>query len=336
MNGKPGVIELVVGSEGIRSSSVEGYADIEAGRPMAMDTLLWMASTGKTITALAFLTLVDEGKVALDDPLADYLPYFRHLYRVEGTGAYPPIVPVRTPVTMRHLLSHMAGLAWLPGFFQDRELTYISLETQSHVYAAAPLQSEPGTAYSYSNAGFNLIGRVIEVISGQRYEDFVRDRFFAPLGMSDTGYHPTEGQLERLARGYAYDRETGRWIRHETTGQMTILPYGDREARHAECGGGLFSTAADMAKYARMVAARGRLDGHRHISADSLREACKRQTPPAVETAYGLGCGTVGFIGHGGAWGTSMSVDPDKQEGTLRLVQKAGEWPPDPDGPKFS
>ena len=329
MNGKPGVIDLVVSPTGIRSSTIKGYADIEAKRPMAMDSLLWMASTGKTVTALAFLTLVEEVKVSLDDELADYLPHFKHLYRTEGSGDSSRIVPVKTPITFRHLLSHTAGLAWLPGFFQDHELSYISLETQSHVYAAAPLQSEPGTTYCYSNAGFNIIGRVIEVLSNHSYEEFVRKRFFAPLAMADTTYHPTGKQLERLAKGYSYDRDARRWILHETTPQMSILPYGDQGKRHAECGGGLFSTATDMAKFAQMIAARGALDGHRYLSHVFLREACKRQTPLTAETAYGLGCGTIGYVGHGGAWGTQMQVDLDKREGKLHLVQKAGPWPED-------
>ncbi len=326
---RPGEIDLVVGPEGIRECKIAGYADIEAERPMAMDSLLWMASTGKVVTSSAFMTLVEAGAVALDDPVSKYLPHFRNLYRATNPDdpQSSPIVPVKIPVTLRHLLSHTAGLQWLPGFFQGRELTYISLETQTHVYAASPLIYEPGTGYAYSNAGINTVGRVIEVLTGMAYEDFVQERFFDPLGMVDTGYHPTSEQVARRACGYRYDREAETWIRSDVTNQMSVIPY-DGPNRHAECGGGLFSTAADMAKFAQMLAAGGTLNGRRYISEASLAEMSRRQTPPCTDVQYGLGCG-VGAVGHGGAWKTRLNADFRTGVATLHLVQKTGDWPED-------
>ncbi len=324
----PGTIDLTVTPDGIRDCRVGGFADIEGGRPMAMDTLLWMASTGKVVTSIAFMTLVDAGFVALDDPAFKYLPHFRSLYRaVDREHPEGAVVPLEKVVTLRHLLSHTAGLQWLPGFFQPRELTYISLETQTHVYAASPFLFEPGTDWRYSNAGINTIGRVIEVVTGRPYEAFMSDTLFGPLGMADTGYHPTSEQAARRAYGYAYDREGDCWICHKVTDQMSVIPY-DGPNRHAECGGGLFSTAADMARFAQMVAAGGVFDGRRIVSEAALREVCRRQTAPGIETDYGLGS-HVGTVGHGGAWGTQMSVDLDSREGTLHLVQKIGKWPED-------
>ena len=325
---RPGIIDITVTQDGIRDCRMEGFADIEGGRPMAMDTLLWMASTGKVVTSVAFMTLVDAGLAALDDPVWKYLPHFRHLYRaLDPQHPNDGVVPLETTVTLRHLLSHTAGLQWLPGFFQNRELSYISLETQTHLYAASPFLFEPGTSWSYSNAGINTIGRVIEVVTGRRYEDFMQETLFAPLGMADTGYHPTSAQVARRAYGYAYDRETGKWTASKVTTQMSLIPY-DGPNRHAECGGGLFSTAADMARFAQMVAAGGLFGGRRIVSEAALREICRRQTAPGVPNDYGLGC-QVGTVGHGGAWGTQMSVDLDRREGTLHLVQKTGKWPED-------
>ena len=325
---RPGIIDLVVTSEGIRDRRIDGYADLAGGRPMEMDTLLWMASTGKVVTATAFMTLVDAGRAALDDPAWKYLPHFRTLYRLRDP-AKPDgdVVPLETTVTLRHLLSHTAGLQWLPGFFQQRELTYISLESQTHVYAASPFLFEPGTSWSYSNAGINTIGRVIEVVTGKPYETFMDETIFGPLGMADTGYHPTSAQVARRAFGYAYDQATGGWTCSEVTPQMSLIPY-DGPNRHAECGGGLFSTAADMARFAQMVAGGGVFEGRRIVSEAALREICQRQTEPGVEHDYGLGS-QVGTVGHGGAWGTQMSVDLDRREGTLHLVQKTGKWPED-------
>ncbi len=326
--GKPGVIDITVTPDGIRDCRIEGFADIEGGRTMAMDSLLWMASTGKVVTSVAFMTLVDAGLAALDDPAWKYLPHFRTLYLArDPEHPNDDVVPVKTTVTLRHLLSHTAGLQWLPGFFQNRELTYISLETQTHVYAASPLLFEPGTSWSYSNAGINTIGRIIEVITGKSYEDFMQEMLFSPLGMVDTGYHPTTEQAARRAYGYAYDEETGGWTCSKVTTQMSLIPY-DGPNRHAECGGGLFSTAADMARFAQMVAGCGVFAGRQIVTEAALREICRRQTAPGVPKDYGLGC-QVGTVGHGGAWGTQMNVDLDRREGTLHLVQKTGNWPED-------
>jgi CubicO group peptidase (beta-lactamase class C family) len=326
---EPGVIQLTVDAAGITSRAIRGMADIENGRPMQEDTILWMASTGKTVTAMAFMMLVDEGKAALDDPASRYLPHFRHLYRkVVAPDGTETCVREKRTVTIRHLLSHTAGLEFLPGFFQKQELAYISLETQSHVYAASPLMFEPGTNWSYSNAGINATGRIIEVITGESYEDFVRTRLFEKLGMHDTGYRLNAEQLARRAVGYGYDPEKKSWIRYGIIDQMRYLPYDD-PARHAECGGGLFSTAADMARLAQMIANHGVFNGRRIISLESLREICRRQTPGTIEHAYGLGS-DVGLVGHGGAWGTKMQVNLDQQQGALLLLQRIGDWPENP------
>ena len=325
---KPGVMEIRVNPKGIVSCENRGFADMDEQRPIQMDSVLWMASSGKTITVIGLMMLVEQGKISLDDPVKNYLPYFANLYRkeVQEDGA-EKILPVKTPVTIRHLLSHTAGLDWLPGFFQYQELSYISLETQSHVYAASPLLFEPGTRWSYSNAGINVGGRLIEILSGMTYEEYMAEKLFKPLGMKDTTYHLTTEQESRRIPGYSYDPEKKCWNKHEKIGQMLLLPY-DGENRHAECGGGLFSTPQDMARLAQMIANRGELDGVRYLSPDSLREICKRQTAEDIEKAYGLGS-SVDRVGHGGAWGTNMQVDLDTQEGTLIMRQKAGTWPED-------
>lgn len=321
----PGVISAKITPKGVKEISISGYADIENNILMAEDTLLWMASTGKIFTSLAFMMLVEEKRVTLDTPVSEILPHFKNLYRTENPeDPNAAIVPIETPLTFRHLLSHTSGLLWIPGFFQNKELTYISLETQSHIYAASIFQAEPGTRYQYSNAGINIVGRAIEVITGQRYEDYMDERIFKPLNMVDTTYHPTSEQLKRIARGYEYSLASATWISHKCTTQMSILPY-DSPKRHAECGGGLFSTASDMAKFAQMLAAGGSLNGHHYIGEEYLREMCKKQTAPSIENKYGLGS-SVGILGHGGAWKTILEVNLDTKEASLWLVQKTGKW----------
>ena len=326
---EPGVVKIAVDAAGITRRSIWGMADIEAGRPMTEDTILWMASTGKTVAAMAFMMLVDDGKAALDDPAFKYLPHFKNLFRkVSGPDGSATFVREKKTVTIRHLLSHTAGLEFLPGFFQTQELSYISLETQSHLYAASPLMFEPGTNWNYSNAGINVAGRIIEVVTGVSYEEFVRARLFEKLGMRDSGYRLNAEQIGRRAAGYGYDPEQKAWIRHGTVDQMRILPYDDPD-RHAECGGGLFSTPADMAKLAQLIANRGVFNGQTIISLNALREICRRQTPETIQKAYGLGS-DVGTVGHGGAWATNMRVDLGLQKGALLLVQRIGDWPENP------
>jgi len=324
----PGAIRIIVGPEGIRSTAIAGFADVEEKKLLSTDSIFWMASTGKTVTAMAFMILVDEKKASLDDTVAKYLPYMKTLYReCQQADGSKKIVPLKNVVTIRHLLSHTSGLNWLPGFFQNQELSYISLETQTHVYAASAFKFEPGTDWSYSNAGINTVGRIIEVISGMPYEQFVKERIFEPLGMNNTGYQLNEAQIARLAMGYSYDADKKKWIKHTAIDQMSILPYNSQN-RHSECGGGLFSTPADMAKLAQMIANHGKFNGNNIISLESLHEICKRQTSSTIKKSYGLGS-SVGTVGHGGAWGTSMSVDLDKQQGSIWMVQKAGKWPED-------
>lgn len=315
----PGVIIGTTENERVVSCDIQGMADIENRRPMTLDTVVWMASCGKTVTSVAMMMLVEAGSVSLDDPAFIYLPHFKRLYKdVDGK-----ISLVETTVTVRHLLSHTSGLQWLPGFFQDKELSYINLETQSHVYAASPLKFEPGTSYSYSNAGINCIGRIIEVVTGKSYESFVSERIFEPLGMADTGYFLTPEQESRRAVGYSYDKEGGQWVAHRTVGQMSMLPY-DGEHRHAECGGGLFSTTRDMLTFVMMLANKGVHGGRRYISEASLKEMCRKQTPEGFE--YGLGS-TVGKVGHGGAWATVIAANPDTGKGEVIIRQRIGEWP---------
>ena len=172
-----------------------------------------------------------------------------------------------------------------------------------------------------------MIEKFLDKIDFDSYEDFMQETLFGPLGMVDTGYHPTTEQAARRAYGYAYDRETGGWTCSKVTTQMSLIPY-DGPNRHAECGGGLFSTAADMARFAQMIAGDGVFGGRRIVSEASLREICRRQTAPDIPHDYGLGS-HVGTVGHGGAWGTQMSVNLDSREGTLHLVQKTGKWPED-------
>ncbi len=316
----PGRIRVFFEKGKIARVSYRGCADLESLRPMDERTVCWMASNGKTVTCAAFMLLVEEGAAGLDDPVTRFLPYMNHFYRQERDR----IVPVRTPVTLRHLLSHTSGLAFIPSSgFQRQELTYLPLETQTRIFSGSLLLSEPGTRYSYSNAGPDTIGRIIEVISGMDYERYMKNYVFEPLEMTDTGYRLNREQIARLSKGYKY--ADGAW-QSVVCDQMSVLPF-DSPDRYPECGGGLFSTAEDFSHFALMLANKGIYNGRRLLAESTLREMCRKQTPEG-EKDYGLCC-LAGSLGHGGAWGTQLKIDMDRGSGELLIVQKSGEWPPE-------
>jgi CubicO group peptidase (beta-lactamase class C family) len=185
-----------------------------------------------------------------------------------------------------------------------------------------PLQSEPGTRYSYSNAGINTAGRIIEVVAGMPYEEFLARRLFEPLGMRDTTFRPSGPQLDRLAKSYRPD--AARTGLEETTVSQLRYPLDDPK-RQPMPAGGLFSTAHDLTRFCRMVLNGGELDGRRYLSREAVAEMTKKQTPPPLKDGYGLGWATDGkSFGHGGAFATNMTIDTSRGLVTIWLVQHAG------------
>ncbi len=197
-----GAVAAVVDRDGVRSLSAVGFADRAARTPMRPDALFWIASQSKPITAAAFMMLVDEGLVGLDDPVDRHLPEFANPWlAVERDGEHVLLRKPRHRVTVRHILSHTSGMPFASPLEQPT-LDMFPLRERVAGYALTPLDFEPGTKYQYSNAGINTVGRIIEVRSGARYEDFLGNRLLRPLGMKDTTFWPSARQVARLARSY--------------------------------------------------------------------------------------------------------------------------------------
>jgi CubicO group peptidase (beta-lactamase class C family) len=185
-----------------------------------------------------------------------------------------------------------------------------------------PLDFEPDTKYQYSNAGINTAGRIIEVVSGMPYEEFLDRRLLGPLGMKDTTFWPGKRQLARLAKAYKPNAD-GSDLEETTIAQLKY-PLDDR-ARQPMPAGGLFSTARDCARFCRMVLNGGSLDGTRYLSEAAVREMTTRQTAQAITESYGLGWGVGdGWFGHGGAYATNMTVDVKRGLVRVYLVHHAG------------
>jgi len=184
------------------------------------------------------------------------------------------------------------------------------------------LKFAPGSDYTYSNAGINTAGRIIEVTSGMPYEDFLQTRLFDPLGMKDTTFWPGDDQVERLAKSYKPNAEKTGLV--ETTITQLKYPLSDRLRRPMPAGG-LFSTAADLARFCQMIASGGVAGGKRYLSEAAVKEMTTRQTGAHLKQSYGLGWATGGgTYGHGGAYKTNMTIDPKSGLIMVFLVQEAG------------
>jgi CubicO group peptidase (beta-lactamase class C family) len=317
-----GAVTLIADKDRIISLDAVGFADLAAHRPMTVDALFWVASQSKPITATAFMMLIDEGKVSLDDPVAKYLPEFGDLWvAVEHDNDHLLLKRPVHPITVREILSHTSGLPFASAMEQPA-LDTLPLSFRARSYAMTPLQFQPGTKYQYSNAGLNTAGRIIEVVSGEPYERFLQERLLDPLSMKDTTFWPTAKQLTRVATSYR-PNDAKDDLQEITVGQLRY-PLEDR-TRHPVPAGGLFSTAQDLARFLRMVLNGGTLDGKRYLSEAAVKAMTSKQTPPAVPDGYGLGWGTDGtHFGHGGAFGTNMSIDSGRGIITVWLVQHAG------------
>ncbi len=330
-----GAVTLVASPDKVLSLEAVGYSDVGLKTAMKTDDLFWIASMNKAMTAAGLMMLVDEGKLKLDDPVEKFLPEFRgQMVVAEKDQRLVVLKKPSHPITVRNLLSHTAGLVGRSPL--EGKLDSISLREATITYGLSPLQFDPGSKYDYCNPGINTAGRIIEVISGMPYETFMQQRLFDPLGMKDTTFWPTDAQVKRLAKSYR-PNSAHNGLQEQQVDQLTY-PLSTR-TRHPYPAGGLFSTATDVSAFCRMLLNGGTLDGKRYLSESAVREMTSTQTGNILnggkgENGYGL-CLTTsrkarpdvvipGPCGHGGAYSTNMSIDPEKKIVTVFMVQHAG------------
>jgi CubicO group peptidase (beta-lactamase class C family) len=317
-----GAVILVATRNEVVSLETVGYSDVAAKAPMSVDAFFWIASISKPITATALMMLADDGKVSLDDPVAKHLPEFRdQLVAIEKTSDRIVLKKPSHAITVREILSHTSGLPFSSALEQPT-LDLLPLRVAVGSYAMTPLQFEPGRRYEYSNAGLNTAGRIIEVVGGMPFEEFLESRLFHSLGMSDTTFRPTDRQLARLAK--AYKPTADKTALEETKITQLAYPLGDR-GRQPMPAGGLFSSAHDLMRFCQMTLGGGLLDGKRYLSERSVQQMTRKQTGKAIKESYGLGWATEGkTFGHGGAYATQMKIDPEHGLIVVFLVQHAG------------
>lgn len=269
--------------------------------PMTADTIFDVASLTKVVaTAPAIMKLVEDGKVALDAPVGAYVRAF------VGEG--------REAVTVRQLLSHTSGLP--AGIRYDAAAPWDGYDEGIARACREPLRSTPGTRFLYSDVNFILLGEIVRQVSGQWISDFAHRTLFDPLGMTDTGFVPTDGNRQRIApTEYGAGGAPWRGVVHDPTSRRM----------GGLCGhAGLFSTADDLVRFCRMVINQGVLDGRRVLAENTVREMTRVQTPPDMEARRGLGWDVASrfsrqrgeffpeglSFGHTGWTGPSLWIDP--------------------------
>lgn len=323
-----GAVSLVATKDRIVYLQPVGYRDLANKAPMQADSLFWIASTSKPMTVTAFMTLVDDGKVSLDDPVEKYLPEFHdQMVAVKAKNSNAPNpAPVASdhPIRIREILSHTSGLPFRSKA-QIGVLDALPLKDAVHSFAAEPLNYQPGTDYVYSNEGINTAARIIEVLTGIPYEQFMQQRIFDPLGMHETTFWPTPSQVKRIAVSYKFD-ETTKALVSVNIDQLTY-PLDDRIHRFPMPAGGLFSTAADVAKFAQMILNGGEANGHRIVSEAAIAEMTRQQNKGLHDASYGLGwsLSESGF-GHGGAYNNALEINIVRGRILIFMVQQDGPF----------
>ncbi|XZE43090.1 serine hydrolase domain-containing protein [Pirellulaceae bacterium SH467] len=320
-----GAVTLVASSEKVLHLDATGFADLESQQALKSDSIFWIASMTKPMTGVCVMMLVEEGKLNLDAPISDYLPEMKNLALSDGT-------PAR--ITLRHLLTHTSGMAELPG---GEAYSSKNLKEAATRYAKVKVLFPPGSKWQYSQTSINTAACIVEAVSGKPFDVFLQERICTPLGMKDTTFYLSDAQVQRLAKSY----------RRTEQGELVEAPIGllggkkptDRD-RMPAANGGLFSTAEDYSRFARMLLRKGELDGVRILAPKSVAEF---STPSAGEVitgftpgnTWGIGCCIVldpqgvtkdlssGSYGHGGAYGTQAWIDPTKDRCYILMTQRA-------------
>ncbi|MGW5640079.1 serine hydrolase domain-containing protein [Streptomyces sp. NPDC003832] len=341
----PGFLLSVARGGRVAHLTTHGHRDLAAEDPVTADTLWRIYSMTKPVTSVAALLLVEEGGLSLDDPVGRHLPAFAEprVY-VDGTGADVRTRPAAGPMLIRHLMTHTAGLTFafyhchpVDALYREARLDSAVLPGSDlaetvDVYASLPLQFDPGTQWNYSVAS-NVLGRVIEVVSGRPLDEFLAERVFGPLGMTDAGLHVPDEQAHRLSELYGETEDGG-------ITPIAGLPLRGRP-RFLSGSGGMAASAHDIHRFMELLRRRGELDGTRLLAPGTVDLMTTNRLPGGAELrafgsrpahdepnndgmGFGLGVSVVldptrtrapagpGTYGWSGAATTTFFVDPTR------------------------
>ena len=329
----PGAINVFY-KNGVQETCCIGYADVAAKREIALDDPYMQCSQTKGFCGVTIAKLVEEGKITLDDPVSKYLPEFNTLWVNGGeSNGVKTLIKAKNALTVRMCLNHTGGFpfeicakqsnirggGWSGG---------APLRQTAAIAAACPILFEPGTKAQYSNTGIDIGAAVVEVVTGMKWEDYLKKEVLDPLGMKDTWFWPTDAQLAHQIEMYdcvsnapaAYRLENG-WEQR---------PYNDGHV-FASAGAGLWTTARDQLKFYKMLMNLGvGENGVRILKEETVKSILAKSTRPKGLGGYSLGLSAPeedkedAWFGHGGAWGTNCMVNWHKKELKLWAVQLNG------------
>lgn len=329
-----GIVALVAHRGEVINQTAVGVQDLESRAAMKPDTIFQIMSMTKPITAVGIMILAEDGRLAITDPVEKYLPGFANLQirtRKEGEELEEIRKPARK-ITLRDLLTHTSGMGSVyPDAFKDlfnkRDRT---LAEAVEAFPQMPLNFEPGTQWGYSNLGIATLGRIIELVSGQPYEEFLTARVFRPLGMKDSHFFVPEEKRPRIAAVYKLDGD------QLTKADVDLYRIG---AKYPAPEAGLYSTAPDLLRFYQMMLNGGELGGQRILSPASVELMTQNHTgdfKAGFSPGIGFGLGwavvrntegqfrlnSIGTYGHGGLYHTFAFVDPQKDLIGIILMQR--------------
>lgn len=327
-----GAITLVARRGGIAHLEAQGLMDIERRKAMSLDAIFRIYSMTKLITSAAVLMLMEEGRFLLDDPVARYIPEFGQVrVKVAGADGQDELVRPKRPVTIHDLMTHLGGLDY--SFIRSISKQTTTLAEYVRQQCRVPLLQHPGEKWCYS-ASTDVLGYLVEVISGRPFDEFLRQRIFEPLGMSDTDFYVPAEKIDRLASIYKYDLD-GKLVEAE---ERSSSPYLSMPALPSG-GGGLVSSSSDYLRFALMLLNGGVLGDVRLMGCMTVELMASDHLPqghPPTEAnnrGFGLGVsvlrdfsethqiGSIGEFGWGGAACTQVWIDPAEEMISMIMLQ---------------
>jgi CubicO group peptidase (beta-lactamase class C family) len=307
----PGAVALVTGRQGVIYQGAVGVADVATARPLTVDALFRIASMTKPVTSVAAMQLVEQGKIGLDDPVERFLPALANLPVFESFSARTGEYRLRQstkPVTIRQLLTHTSGLGYK---FTSPTLLHFKPRA-GETYPVGPLLFEPGEQWMYGTST-DVVGRLVEAVSGRKLNDYFRRHIFSPLGMNDTFYNVPANKERRLVAAHhrAGARLDGKIVKVATQPGRTV--------RQPSGGGGLVSTASDYGRFMQMLLNGGALDGKRLLRTETATLMGQNHigavSVPALKSV-GRSSRDFSFIANGrDKWGLGFLITTDHVRG---------------------
>ena len=359
----PGLVAMIVKDGKVIYHEAKGFADVESNQPMEKNSIFRIASQTKAITSTAIMILWEEGKFKLDDPISKYIPEFKNP-QVLNTFRYADTTfttrPSSREITIRHLLTHTSGLGYgvIDGDERMKMIYHkagvvdlfttekVTIEESVKRLAKLPLHHEPGTKYTYSE-GLDVLGYLVEIISGKPFDVFLKERIFDPLGMNDTRFYINESQAPRLVT--VHTRKDNKWASYPVTFYDPAYPKSGAKTFFSG-GAGLSSTTEDYAKFLQMYLNGGIYNGKRILSPHTIHTMMQNQVGDlwngdryhgigfGVVTDRGVatgGMGSKGTFDWGGYFNTQYFADPETGIIGLIFKQTSGAGNGDETGWKF-